>query len=94
MSFIIRDTQKQYENEFKMQPDLKNLSSKIPNKTEEKKKDVEVKTKLTKTSNVTEKGTNQTKQEPKDINKKKVRELELVELFRASLDQNVECRFP
>lgn len=91
MSFIIRDTQKQYENEFKMQPDLKNIASKTSNKIEEKKKDVEVKTKLTKASNVTEKGTNQTKQEPKDINNKKVRELELVELFRASLDQNVDC---
>ena len=88
-----RDTQKQYENEFKMQPDVKNISSKTPIKIAEKIKDEEVKPTLTKTSNVTTKkatATNQTKQEPKnDLNNKKVKELELVELFRASLDPNV-----
>ena len=75
-----------------MQPDLKNISSKTSNKTEENKKDEELKTKLPKTSNVTMKATNQTKQAPTDFNKKKVKELELVELFRASLDQNVEFK--
>ena len=75
-----------------MQPDLKNISSKTPIKTKETKKDEEVKPKLPKTSiNVPKKATNQTKQEPKDLNNKKVKELELVELFRASLDQNVDC---
>ena len=95
---IFRDTQKQYENEFKMQPDVKNISSKTPIKIAEKIKDEEVKPTLTKTSNVTTKkatATNQTKQEPKnDLNNKKVRELELVELFRASLDQNVPDNKP
>ena len=78
-----------------MQPDVKNISSKTPIKIAEKIKDEENKPTLTKTSNVTTKkatptSTNQTKQEPKnDLNNKKVRELELVELFRASLDPNV-----
>ena len=73
-----------------MQPDVKNVSSKAPIKTMEQMKDEKGKPKThTKTSNNTEKAVNQKQSEPNDLNNKKVRELELVELFRASLDPNV-----
>ena len=73
-----------------MQPDVKNVSSKAPIKIMEKMKDEEVKPKIhTKTSNDTKKAVNQKQPEPNNLNNKKVRELELVELFRASLDPNV-----
>ena len=77
-----------------MQPDVKNVSSKAPIKAMEKMKDKEVRQKInTKTSNDTKKAVNQKQQEPNDTsnkNNKKVRELELVELFRASLDPKVD----
>ena len=77
-----------------MQPDVKNVSSKAPIKAMEKIKDQEVRSKInTKTSNDTKKAVNHKQQEPNDTsnkNNKKVRELELVELFRASLDPNVD----
>ena len=77
-----------------MQPDVKNVSSKAPIKVMEKIKDQEVRSKInTKTSNDTKKAVNQKQPEPNDTsnkNNKKVRELELVQLFRACLDPNVD----
>ena len=59
----------------------------------EKVQDKEVRPKINTKTNDTKKAVNQKQQEPNDTsnkNNKKVRELELVELFRASLDPKVD----
>ena len=54
--------------------------------------DKEVRPKINNKTNDTKKAVNQEQPEPNDLNKnnKRVRELELVELFRSSLDPKVD----
>lgn len=58
----------------------------------EKMQDKEVRPKINNKTNDTKKAVNQEQPEPNDLNKnnKRVRELELVELFRSSLDPKVD----
>ena len=86
-----RDTQKKYEDEFKMQPNIKNVPPKVSSisRLDLPRKDEEVKL-TSEAQNTTKEGViKQKNPDLTDKNKRKVRELELVELFRACLDRNV-----